>query len=68
MVDDGLSELLSVLCDLRECGSRDSLEGKFGFLYTENKKANCTSIDDSLSEFVVVLGDAGEGKSGSLLD
>ena len=34
----------------------------------KNKKSNGTSINDSLSELVVVLGNAGKCECGSLLD
>jgi hypothetical protein len=37
-------------------------------LDTENEETNSSSINDSLSKLMVVLGNAREGKSSSLLD
>ena len=44
--------------DLRKSSSRDTLEGQFRLLDTKYKETNCTSVNNCLSELMVMLGNA----------
>jgi hypothetical protein len=67
LVDDSLSELLSVLGDLAQSSGRDSLEGKLGLLYAENEQADGTGVNHCLGKLMGVLGDASKSPGGCLL-
>lgn len=68
LVNNSLSELLSVLSDLAKSGGGNSLESKFWLLNTENKKTDGTSINNGLSQLMSVLSDASKSPGSSLLD
>lgn len=58
LVNDSLSKFFGVLGDFSKGGGRDSLKSKLWLLDTKNEETNGSSIDNSLSELVVVLGNA----------
>lgn len=68
LVNDGLSELLSMLSDLAKSSCGDSLKSKLGLLNAENEETDGTSINDSLSQLMGVLGNASKSPSGGFLD
>lgn len=58
LVDDSLSKFLGVFSNFGESGSCDSLEGQLGLLNAKDEETDSTSIDDGLSELMIVLSDA----------
>ena len=68
LINNSLSEFLGVLGNLSKGSGRDSLKSKLWLLDTENKEANSSSINNSLSKLVVVFGDARKSECSSFFN
>ena len=58
LINNCLSKFLGVLGNLSKSSGRDSLKSKLWLLDTKDKKTNGSGINNSLSELVVVFGNA----------
>jgi len=58
LVNNSLGKLFGVLGDFGKSSCADSLQGELGLLDAEDEETNGSSIDNGLSELVVMLGDA----------
>ena len=68
LVNDCLRKLLGVLGNFRESGGRNALEGQLRLLHAKYQKADCTRVNDRLSEVFIVFSDARKRQSCGFLN
>ena len=68
MIDNSLGKFFGVLSDFGKSSCADSLQSELWLLDAKDQEANSTGINNSLSELMVVFGNARESKGSSLLN